>query len=277
MIIGIVTISFNQAGFLAECIRSVALRAGGPHELAYVIVDPGSTDKSRSIIQRNCSRFTTTILEPDRGPADGLNKGFAACDADIYGFINADDYYLPAALDTVGDHFQANPGTDIVFGKTLVVDAKGRVKRSALVVHDYSLQNYLDHCCTFAQQAMFVRRELFRKAGGFRIENRTCWDSELMVDMLLATPAARIRNINLALAAFRLYPTSISGSQRDRAGYQRDRARIEAKIKGVGIYPSDPLRRALKRLLFLANPVRHWRCVQWSLPLSADNARKQEE
>src|SRR5690242_17531434 len=42
----IVTISYNQDRFLQETIDSI--RVSAPHELQYVIVDPGSTDGSRS-------------------------------------------------------------------------------------------------------------------------------------------------------------------------------------------------------------------------------------
>jgi len=44
MKIGAVTISCNQAGFLQEAIDSVNI--DGPNELAYVLVDPGSSDDS---------------------------------------------------------------------------------------------------------------------------------------------------------------------------------------------------------------------------------------
>src|ERR1017187_7879988 len=72
MKLGIVTISYNQAGYLQEAIDSVAL--ADLSRLVYVIVDPGSTDGSRDVITRNRHRFPRAILEPDNGPADGLNK-----------------------------------------------------------------------------------------------------------------------------------------------------------------------------------------------------------
>jgi glycosyltransferase involved in cell wall biosynthesis len=67
----IVTISFNQDRFLQETIDSI--RVSPPHELQYVIVDPGSADGSRERIERNRDRFERIIFEKDQGPADGLN------------------------------------------------------------------------------------------------------------------------------------------------------------------------------------------------------------
>lgn len=70
MKVSVVTISYNQAKFFPACIKSVAAQEG-PYE--HIIVDPGSTDGSREIIEANRSHFSNIILEKDDGPADGLN------------------------------------------------------------------------------------------------------------------------------------------------------------------------------------------------------------
>ena len=74
--VSIVTISFNQEKFLERTIRSVL--AQDYPEIEYIVVDPGSTDGSRDIIERYRDRIAHVIFEPDKGPSDGLNKGFAA-------------------------------------------------------------------------------------------------------------------------------------------------------------------------------------------------------
>jgi glycosyltransferase involved in cell wall biosynthesis len=72
----VVTLSFNQDRFLQHTLDSI--RISSPHQLQYVIVDAGSTDGSRKRIERNRHLFHRIIFEKDHGPADGLNKGFAA-------------------------------------------------------------------------------------------------------------------------------------------------------------------------------------------------------
>ena len=94
--ISVVTISYNQAEFLERCIESV-LNQNYPN-LEYIIVDPGSTDGSRDIIKRYEKVFSHILLDPDNGPADGLNKGFAKATGDILYFINSDDVVLPDAF-----------------------------------------------------------------------------------------------------------------------------------------------------------------------------------
>ena len=93
--VSIVTISYNQAQFLERTILSV-LDQDYP-EIEYIVVDPGSTDGSREIIERYGSRISKVILRPDRGAADGLNSGFAEASGQILGFLNSDDTLLPGA------------------------------------------------------------------------------------------------------------------------------------------------------------------------------------
>jgi glycosyltransferase involved in cell wall biosynthesis len=103
MTIGIVTISFNQAEFLDEAMRSVTVDP--PDNLEYVIVDPGSTDSSRQIIDSHRARLAAVVLEKDSGPADGLNRGFERLEkAEIFGYLNSDDRFAPGALNYVCEH-----------------------------------------------------------------------------------------------------------------------------------------------------------------------------
>ena len=74
MKISVVTISFNQAKFLRECIDSVLNQ--DYHEIEYIVVDPGSTDGSKKIIDSYGDKIIK-YYEKDYGPADGLNKGFS--------------------------------------------------------------------------------------------------------------------------------------------------------------------------------------------------------
>ncbi|MCB1155752.1 glycosyltransferase, partial [bacterium] len=88
MKVSVVTLSFNQADYLERAIRSVVEQ--DHDDIEYIVVDPGSTDGSRDIIERYRDRIATVITDPDKGPPDGLNKGFAAATGDIYAYMNAD-------------------------------------------------------------------------------------------------------------------------------------------------------------------------------------------
>ncbi len=239
--ISIVTISFNQARYLPAAIESVLGQDYA--NLDYIVVDPGSTDDSRKIIAGYGDRLTA-ILDPDKGPADGLNQGFARATGDIFGYINADDLLLPGALAAVARRF-ADPATDVICGNGTMIDGDGRMLR-AMYSSRFSLPAFAHGAMTFVQQANFFRAAAFAAAGGFNIANRTCWDAELLVDLALA--GGRVRNVPDRLGAFRMYCDSITGSGRFAEQTRIDLARIAEKALGRPHRPGDALRRPLYRM-----------------------------
>lgn len=252
--IGIVTVSFNQARFLGECIQSVTL--ADRFRLRHVIVDPGSTDGSRELILQNRSRFSAILFDPDRGPADGLNKGFAACDADVYGYLNSDDRFRPCALDWVLDYFDSHPATDVLLGAIALIDENGRPSpRKRTQDRPFDLRKYAVRACNVFQQGTFFRREAFRKTSGFNLERKTVWDGELVVDLALA--GCRFDYTSRVLGDFRIYPQSISGSKRFLAAEMQDREYLRTKIESAGIPAYSPFEARLIRLAHKFNPVRH--------------------
>ncbi|MCU0973368.1 MAG: glycosyltransferase, partial [Burkholderiales bacterium] len=180
--ISIVTISFNQGAFLEQAINSVCAQEGV--EVDYVIVDPGSTDGSREIIRRYSDRFAACMLDPDEGPADGLNKGFERTRAEVLGYLNADDLLLPGALRFACEFFRRHREIDVITGNGWVVDEHGRRMRRDFSDR-FSLRAVAYDACVAVQPSTFFRRSAFARTGGFNVSNRSNWDGELLVDMAL--------------------------------------------------------------------------------------------
>jgi glycosyltransferase involved in cell wall biosynthesis len=227
MKISIVTLSFNQAQFLRQAIDSV-LDQRYP-ELEYIVVDPGSTDGSRELIETYASSLAHRVFDPDRGAADGLNKGFALATGEIYGFLNADDLLYPGALQRVAEFFARNSQCDIAFGCGHTIDQHGNRVRH-FRAGNFSVARYLYGGAVWLQQATFFRAAAFQHSPGFNLENRTCWDGELIVTMV--SQGARIGFIPVDLGAFRIHDASISGSGRLNEQYRRDCRRIFRQVRG---------------------------------------------
>jgi glycosyltransferase involved in cell wall biosynthesis len=242
MKISIVTLSFNQAAYLREAIESV-LRQGYP-DLEYILVDPGSKDGSREIIQSYSSQIAHTIFEPDRGAADGLNKGFAKATGEVFGFLNADDLLEPGSLQSVAEFFSRNPEHDMAFGNGYVIDADGKRVRHYRA-RDFTAKRYFYGGSQWLQQSTFFRAEAFKRSGGFNVENRTCWDGELFVTMV--SRGARAGYIDADLSGFRIHPSSISGSGTLTTRYKADARRIFRQIRGRSWSAADEVWRYFYR------------------------------
>jgi glycosyltransferase involved in cell wall biosynthesis len=239
----LVTISFNQRQYLEEALTSV-LSQDYP-AIEYIVVDPGSTDGSRALIESYRSRLAGVVFEPDKGAAEGLNKGFHEATGDIFGFLNSDDVLLPGALRSVAQAFAQNPDCDIVMGNGFTIDQRGkRIRR--IRAAGFTLDRYFYGGATWLQQSTFFRRSVFEAIGGFNESNRSCWDGELLVDMV--RKGAKIKYLNQDLALFRIHSQSITGSRRHSEMMKGDAARMFSLVRGRAWNAMDTLRLYLFRV-----------------------------
>lgn len=102
----------QSGSVLEQSIRSVLLQ--GYPRLEFIVIDGRSSDDSIKTIARYETWIKHWVSEPDSGPADALNKGFGVASGDIFGFLNADDFYLPGCLEKVAAGFHAHPSADVV-------------------------------------------------------------------------------------------------------------------------------------------------------------------
>jgi glycosyltransferase involved in cell wall biosynthesis len=251
--LSIVTLSFNQSLFLEQCIDSVASQRDGSIE--YIVVDPGSTDGSRDIVRARMRDIDHLVLDPDGGPADGLNKGFARARGEILGYLNADDRFMPGALAFVRRFFAERPEADVLCGAIRLIDRNGRPSPRARVSDRFDVARYAAGVCTIGQQATFFRRQAFARAGGFNTANRVAWDGELLVDMALA--GARFATTSKLLGEFRIYGGSITGSKGYRERLAEYYRRLHAKLRAKRVRLYSPAQAALLRLAYKLDPLRH--------------------
>ena len=226
----------NQGQFLPVAVDSVlSLR---DVDLEYVIVDAGSTDGSREYLATLRDSRVRLVLEPDRGPADGLNKGVRLTSGSVVGYLNADDVYLAGALERVDEEFRCSLDVDVVYGDGWIIDGDGGVVRH-FESTPWGLRQYLYGGVNVLQQSTFFRRAPFDRTAGFNTQNVTCWDGELLVDLALA--GARFRHVRADWSAFRMHSAGISGSGRLAERYEQDRERFVARATGRKTSPLDPV------------------------------------
>ncbi|WP_068858270.1 glycosyltransferase family 2 protein [Perlucidibaca aquatica] len=227
MKVSVVTISYNQAEYIERALRSVIEQEG--IDLEYIVVDPGSCDGSRDIILQYSCMIDRIILEKDNGAADGLNKGFAVATGDIFAFINSDDELLPGALAKVVLEFERDKNLNIISGCGYFIDESDKSLRR-IIPSEFTPWLYAHGAVTLFQQGTFFRRECFTHIGGFNPENRTCWDGELFLDMVLAGFKPKI--IYEDYANFRMHGSSITVSGRLEKSYKADMSRLFEKAMG---------------------------------------------
>jgi glycosyltransferase involved in cell wall biosynthesis len=89
---------YNKHRFLAEVLASVAAQEGS-FEREVIVVDDGSTDGSREILEVLGPRLPgfRLIAQPNRGPSSATNRGLAAASMPLVKLLDGDDLLAPYA------------------------------------------------------------------------------------------------------------------------------------------------------------------------------------
>jgi len=227
MKVSIVTVSYNQAPFLEAALLSVLTQSYA--DIEYIVVDAGSTDGSREIIERYRGQLADVIFESDEGAADGLNKGFLRATGDVFGFLNADDLLKPSAVSEAIDALRTQPSVDVISAHCDVVDEAGHRLRRA-----YSDRFGVRRCAYGAavliQPSTWFRAVKFHAVGGFRVRNHSNWDGELFLDMALA--GARFKRVHRVWSAYRVHGQSITGSYKAHTAVVDYHRRVFERVMG---------------------------------------------
>jgi glycosyltransferase involved in cell wall biosynthesis len=201
--ITVVTPSYNQGQFLERTLQSV-LSQNYPN-LEYFVFDAGSTDKSVAILKKYAKRLTYWTSETDRGQSDAISKGWGMATGDVLAWLNSDDFYYPGALHEVAKMFTADPNLKMVCGSVALVDEnerKLRVKRPVPVAPEV----LLPAANIPAQVGTFIRRDIFDRLGGPRLDLDYVMDWELWLRVSLNYPRSAIAFSNKVVAADRQWP-----------------------------------------------------------------------
>lgn len=164
----------EKAGVLgASLVALKPLRMAG-HEV--IVVDGGSSDASRALAEK----FADRLIFSAPGRARQMNAGAAAASGDILLFLHADTF-LPPSADTLVESGLETLGRD--WGR-FDVRLSGKSPMLRIVERTMNLRSRLTGIAT-GDQAVFVRRALFRAAGGFP-------DLALMEDVAMSARLKRL-------------------------------------------------------------------------------------
>lgn len=199
-LVSILTPAYQAAKYLKETLDSV--RAQKYPNIEHIVVDGGSTDGTVDILRRY--PHLRWISEPDQGQSDALNKAFALSQGEIIGWLNADDLYEPGAVAPVAAYFAAHPAAMVVYGNCTVFDPDGSVAEYWRGPYDHTklLEPWRGFHGAF-QPAIFYRRELIERIGGWAIDLHYVMDYDIL---LRASETCDFDYLDVDVARFRRHP-----------------------------------------------------------------------
>lgn len=171
--VSIITVVYNGAETIEHTIQSVLRQTY--KNIEYIIIDGESTDGTQQIIEKYADYISCNISEKDDGLYYAMNKGIEKATGEIIGIINSDDWYADDAVESMVEFFHHND-VELAYGNILMVLENYEEKVYAnMPLESIWYQMALPH------PAVFVKKDLYDRMGGFNVKYRLAADYELML------------------------------------------------------------------------------------------------
>jgi glycosyltransferase involved in cell wall biosynthesis len=199
--LSVITPARNMASFLPETLDSVAaLRT--PHE--HIVVDGASDDGTVELREGRDDQNLTWISEPDSGQTEAVNKGLQLAKGDLLAWVNADDAYIPGAVDRALDHLERHPEVGAIFGAVNYIDEHSQIFRT-LIPPRFSWRKYLYFGAFVTTPTIIWRRELLEQAPSLNQRYKDAADYDFFLRLLRGR---RVERIDEPYLNFRYHPAS---------------------------------------------------------------------
>ncbi|HEX2912428.1 MAG TPA: glycosyltransferase [Chloroflexia bacterium] len=158
-LVSIALTTYNRAEYLPTAINSVLNQTYQPVEV--VVVDDGSSDHTRQVLEHYGSRIKVAFNEQNRGIAYSKNLALrmTAESARFVGMLDSDDYFHPKFVERCAGLLEANPAAGLVYADDTLVDSAGRMLRHQPAVAPWSVEGWL-RTCNLRGDTWLARREL---------------------------------------------------------------------------------------------------------------------
>jgi len=229
--ISVVIPSYNQGRFLERTVQSLICQNYPALEI--LVVDGGSTDGSREILERYSKHLYYWCSEPDRGQAHALNKGFPHSSGEIMGWLNSDDRLAPGALHRISRFLSDHPDVDAVYAHRVLIDENDmEIGRWTLPPHDARVLTWADYV---PQETLFWRRRLWEEVGSKLDENlQFAMDWDLLLRFRDA--GAKIVRLPHFLGLFRVHAHQKTCANIESTGFHEMQ---QLRTRSIGYTPSQ--------------------------------------
>jgi len=178
MKVTIVTVVFNCAGFIEDCIQSVLSQQY--QDIEYLVIDGGSTDGTLTILKKYSTKLSIHS-ESDLSMYDGLNKGIGYAKGDIIGMLNADDMLAsPDIISSVVNCFRRT-SCDLLYGNLNFICRADKSQVTRIWNSGIFNKSKIHQGWMAPHPTMYIKKEIFLKYGKYSLSFGNCADYELIL------------------------------------------------------------------------------------------------
>lgn len=178
-ILSIITINFNNRGGLQKTFDSVVAQTFRDFE--WIVIDGGSTDGSRELIEQYADHFSYWVSEPDKGIYNAMNKGIKVAVGEYLLFLNSGDWF--ADKDALRTVFDVSRTADILYGYMVSKSVDGPICNEGMMKPVLQWYDFLGN--TLPHQSSFIARRLFERFGLYDETYKIAADNKFFIQAIV--------------------------------------------------------------------------------------------
>jgi glycosyltransferase involved in cell wall biosynthesis len=250
----VVITCFNQKKYVGAAVDSALCQGHRGKEI--IVVDDGSADGSREILEAYSDSIRLSAFPENRGAIAARNHGAALASGEYLVFLDGDDLLVPWALD-IYENVIAGRSPEIAVGCATWFDGdvppelSGQDRWSRIKFMDYPTLMAKDRPVWLSASVLVVKRKKFHEVGG--------WTPGIF-HMDLYDIAAKLGQVGRTVCVFSpsttLYRVHSQNSRKNVTAFVEGALRIIQKEK-AGEYPRDSAH-MLQRYAWFGGMVIFW-------------------
>jgi hypothetical protein len=235
--ISVVMSVFNGQAFLSEAIESILGQTFRAFE--FVVIDDGSTDKTREIISAYASRDARmrVFCHKNKGRAESLNIGISLAKGNYIARMDADDVAPPHRLQDQDDFMQHHPEVGLLGGAVELINTQGHVFKTVRPpLQDSEIRSAMLHYNPIFHSSVIMRKEVVLAVGGYR---KALFDADDYDLFLRIGEQSRFANLGEPVLQYRIHANQVSVQNMRRQVLCLLAASAAASLRKLG--SPDPL------------------------------------
>ena len=214
---------YNTERYVAEAVESILAQTFGDFE--FIIIDDGSTDGSRAILERYAKQDDRIrlISRPNTGIVGARIEALGLARGELIAVMDSDDVALPERFEVEVAYLREHPEVVCLGCKVQAIDEAGRFlfeeELPALdheEIEEYALRGF----CPLCHVSMMMRGEAVMAVNGYDPEFSLAHDHDLILRL---GERGKLVNLPQVLQKFRWHDRSISAK---KGALQVDRAKL---------------------------------------------------
>lgn len=212
--VSVIIPTYNCGQYIGEAIESVFSQTYKNFEV--IIIDDGSTDNSKAIIEGYSLRYPNQIryfYQQNTGPSSARNIGILEARGQYIGILDADDIWTKDHLEESVKILESDPGKMIVHSNISWMSERGEIlgtpKRKRKFLSGHIFEHLFLRRADVAMLTVLVRKDCFERLGLFDcgLDRLGCEDREMW---LRVARAFEFHYIDKVLGFYRIRPGSMS-------------------------------------------------------------------